>query len=54
MRYRVSAVVLPDGGTVGESELQAFADSGWTEPITVGGETDGGVSAYFNRGFVMS
>jgi PLD-like domain len=52
--YRVSAVVLPDGGTVGESELQTVADSGWTEPITVSGETDGGVSAYFNRGFVMS
>lgn len=52
--YRVSAVVLSDGGTVGESELQTVADSGWTEPITVGGETDGGVSAYFNRGFVMS
>lgn len=54
VRYRVAAVVLPDGGTVGESELQTVADSGWTEPITVSGETDGGVSAYFNRGFVMS
>lgn len=52
--YRVSAVVLPDGGTVGESELQTVADSGWTEPITVSGETESGVSAYFNRGFVMS
>lgn len=54
VKYRVSAVVLPDGGAVGESELQAVADSGWTEPITVSGETDGGISAYFNRGFVMS
>jgi hypothetical protein len=54
VKYRVSAVALPDGGTVGESELQTAADSGWTEPITVSGETDGGVSAYFNRGLVMS
>ncbi|MFL6230156.1 MAG: phospholipase D-like domain-containing protein [Pyrinomonadaceae bacterium] len=54
VRYRVAAVVLPDGGTIGESELHAIADSGWTEPIIVVGETDGGVSAYFNRGFVMS
>lgn len=52
--YRVSAVALPDGGTAGESQLEPVGDSGWTGPITVSGETDGGVSAYFNRGFVMS
>src|SRR5262250_2900060 len=31
VRYRVSAMRLPAGGTVGETALESVADSGWTE-----------------------
>jgi hypothetical protein len=54
VRYRVSAVRLPAGGTLGETALEPVADSGWTEAIEISGTAGTGVSAYFNRGAVMS
>lgn len=54
VRYRVSAVRLPAGGTLGETALEPVADSGWTEAIEVSGASANGASAYFNRGAVMS
>jgi hypothetical protein len=53
VRYRVSAMKLPDGGTAGTTPLVAVADTDWTEAIAVS-TGSGGVSAYFNRGQVMS
>jgi hypothetical protein len=54
VRYRVSAVRLPNGGTAGTTPLVAVADTGWSEPIEVSAAGGDGVSAYFNRGAVMS
>lgn len=51
--YRLVAVGWPDGEP-GEVELQPIADSGWTEAITVDARSENGISAYFNRGAVMS
>lgn len=54
VRYRVSAVRLPAGGTLGDTALEPVADSGWTEAIEISGASGNGASAYFNRGAVMS
>jgi len=54
VRYRVSAMRLPAGGTVGETALESVADSGWTEAIAVDAAASPTLSAYFNRGMVMS
>jgi phosphatidylserine/phosphatidylglycerophosphate/cardiolipin synthase-like enzyme len=54
VRYRVSAVGLPAGGTAGATPLEPVADSGWTESISVQADSGNRVSAYFNRGTVMS
>ncbi|HZE68962.1 MAG TPA: phospholipase D-like domain-containing protein [Pyrinomonadaceae bacterium] len=51
--YRVTAVGLPQGQP-GDVELQPIADSGWTEAIRVDANSENGISAYFNRGTVMS
>jgi phosphatidylserine/phosphatidylglycerophosphate/cardiolipin synthase-like enzyme len=51
--YRIAAVRLPRGGTLGVTPLVPIVTSDWTEPITVG-PTAGNVSAFFNRGMVMS
>ena len=53
VKYRVIAVGLHEG-LPGEVELQPIADSGWTDPIRVNGKAGNNVSAYFNRGAVMS
>ena len=55
VRYRVCAMKLPAaGGEVGTVELEEIADTGWTPSIEVEAYAGGGVSAYFNRGAVMS
>ena len=54
VRYRVSAVKLPAGGTLGETELTVVADSGWTQAIGMTADCGAGMSAFFNRGAVMS
>lgn len=54
VRYRISALMLPDGGRLGETTLEPVADSGWTDAIDVGADAGHGVSAFFNRGAVMS
>jgi hypothetical protein len=51
--YRLVAVRVPQGQP-GEVELQPIADSGWTEAIKVDAVTANGISAFFNRGAVMS
>jgi hypothetical protein len=51
--YRVVAVGLLQGPP-GDVELQPIADSGWTEAIKVDANSENGISAYFNRGTVMS
>lgn len=53
VKYRVVAVGSPQG-TVGEVELEELANSGWTDAIKVDATSENGVSAYFNRGAVMS
>jgi phosphatidylserine/phosphatidylglycerophosphate/cardiolipin synthase-like enzyme len=45
---------LPEGGVAGEVELLEIAESGWTEAIAVSANSENGISAYFNRGMVMS
>jgi PLD-like domain len=54
VRYRVSGMRLPPGGTAGETKLTAAADSGWTAAIDVSANDGASTSAYFNRGTVMS
>ena len=54
VRYRISAVTLPAGKTAGTDTLQAFLTTDWTGPIEVTGACNDGVSAFFNRGTVMS
>jgi len=54
VRYRVSPVALPSGGTVGTTPLKPIAQSDWTPAIDVTGKADSEFEAYFNRGFVMS
>jgi hypothetical protein len=54
VRYRVSAVRLPAGGTAGITVLEAVADTGWTEEIHVDAAAGDELKAYFNRGVVMS
>ncbi len=52
--YRVSAVELTAGGDLGTSTLAAIANGDWTEAISVSANVGGGLSAFFNRGAVMS
>ncbi|MCJ7576708.1 MAG: phospholipase D-like domain-containing protein [Dehalococcoidia bacterium] len=54
VQYRVSALRLPAGSKIGVDVMESIADSGWTEPIVMSPDCGNGVSAYFNRGFVMS
>jgi phosphatidylserine/phosphatidylglycerophosphate/cardiolipin synthase-like enzyme len=54
VRYRVSAMRLPPGGTAGQTQLTPTADSGWTAAIAVEADDGGTTSAFFNRGTVMS
>jgi hypothetical protein len=54
VRYRISAVRLPSGGVAGTTKMETFADSDWTDPIDVSAKCGNGLSAFFNRGFVMS
>lgn len=54
VRYRVLAGCLPAGGTAGETPLEIIAASEWSEAIAVNADCGKGVSAYFNRGTVMS
>lgn len=54
VRYRVSAVRLPAGGTAGQTVLEPIADTGWSGAIDINGSAGAETEAYFNRGFVMS
>ncbi len=45
---------LPAGGALGTSVLQPVLTSGWTDPVVMTANCDNGLSAYFNRGAVMS
>lgn len=55
VRYRVSAMKLPAaGGMPGNVTLDEMADTGWSSEIVVNAEAGDGVSAFFNRGAVMS
>ncbi len=54
VRYNVKAMYLPEGGVAGNDILLEIADSGWTEAITVSAKSENGISAYFNRGIVIS
>ena len=55
VRYRVVAMGSPSSGKPGNKRLPTLADSGWTDAITITGETgDGRFAAFFNRGHVMS
>ena len=54
VQYRVSAMKLPDGGKLGTSKLKPIASSDWTQPVQVSALCENGVSAFFNRGAVMS
>jgi phosphatidylserine/phosphatidylglycerophosphate/cardiolipin synthase-like enzyme len=54
VQYRVSALRLPAEGKLGTTILESYANSGWTEPIAMSPDCGSGISAYFNRGFVMS
>lgn len=54
LRYRVSAVRLPAGGTAGTTVMEPAVDSGWTQEIRVDAAAGDEFEAYFNRGFVMS
>src|SRR5947207_9922843 len=45
---------LPGGGTAGTTKLEAVTGTDWTQEITVSGAAGGNMSAYFNRGAVMS
>jgi hypothetical protein len=54
LRYRVCAVRAPKGVTPGSAPLEVFADSGWSPVVKVTADCGRGVSAWFNRGTVMS
>ncbi len=54
VKYRISAMKLPAGGTAGTTEMEVVVSSDWTEKITVDANCTQNISAYFNRGFVMS
>jgi phosphatidylserine/phosphatidylglycerophosphate/cardiolipin synthase-like enzyme len=54
VQYNIKAMRLPEGGVAGEVELLEIAESGWTEAIAVSANSENGISAYFNRGMVMS
>jgi phosphatidylserine/phosphatidylglycerophosphate/cardiolipin synthase-like enzyme len=54
VRYRISLMQLPAGGAVGTTQLAPILQSGWTPPIDVRALYQNGVSAFFNRGTVMS
>ncbi len=54
VRYRVSAMKLNEGGQAGKTELDPIAASDWSEKIDVEALCSQGVSAFFNRGNVMS
>ncbi len=54
VRYRISAMRLPPGGVAGVTQMETIADSDWTKPIDVSAKCSNGLSAFFNRGFVMS
>jgi phosphatidylserine/phosphatidylglycerophosphate/cardiolipin synthase-like enzyme len=54
VRYRISLMRLPAGGVAGTSKLESIFASDWTQPIEVRALCQNGVSAFFNRGTVMS
>jgi hypothetical protein len=54
VRYQVSAMKLPNGGVPGATTLIPVATTGWSEAIKVDANAGDGISAYFNRGAVMS
>ncbi|MHB8084756.1 MAG: phospholipase D-like domain-containing protein [Dehalococcoidia bacterium] len=54
VRYRVSAMKLKAGTLAGEVEMDPIADSGWSGEISVGAYCGKDISAFFNRGDVMS
>jgi phosphatidylserine/phosphatidylglycerophosphate/cardiolipin synthase-like enzyme len=54
VRYRISPMKLPPGGIAGTTQLQPILTTDWTDPIPVTALCPNGVSAFFNRGSVMS
>ncbi|HEV8428975.1 MAG TPA: phospholipase D-like domain-containing protein [Pyrinomonadaceae bacterium] len=54
VRYRVVALRPPNVGEVGTDPLEAIVASPWTDEISVNADCGDGISAYFNRGTVMS
>ena len=54
VKYRVGAVSAVAGQEPGSAPLKAIEFSKWSAAIEVSADCDNGVSAYFNRGFVMS
>ena len=54
VRYRISAMKLPARGIAGTSQLEKICSSEWTDAIKVRALCENGVSAFFNRGAVMS
>lgn len=54
VRYRISLVQLPAGGTAGTSPLDPIFSSNWTKSISVSALCQNRVSAFFNRGTIMS
>jgi phosphatidylserine/phosphatidylglycerophosphate/cardiolipin synthase-like enzyme len=54
VRYKVVAMNIGQGSTLGTDELAEIADSGWTNQIKVTSDAGDGISVFFNRGTVMS
>lgn len=54
VRYRISLMKLPADGLAGTTQLEPILRSDWTNPIEVRALCQNGVSAFFNRGTVMS
>ena len=54
VRYKVAALKNKINGVIGQDELIEIADSGWTQGILVNADCGNGISAFFNRGVVMS
>jgi len=54
VEYRISPMKLPVGGTAGTTKLDPIFSSAWTGIIRVDAMSENGVSAFFNRGTVMS
>jgi hypothetical protein len=54
VKYRIGAVSSVSGQDPGSAPLNEIAFSKWSDTIEVSADCDNGISAFFNRGFVMS